>query len=493
MPLKLLILHGNKAIHGVKAWGQNDMSKRRNNGPMRHLQLKGNLYRFRRGVPTDLRQHFDRKGFYVVSLGTGDVVEAKRRRDELERETDRLFAELRRGGISAPTRDIIRELGETWARELRESRADALAWTAKITGRDEAQIDDEEVETAEGFIFEEADRIEREHGDDAKTKFLNEAFGRVGVGHYRDAYLAEVRLAPKTIRDRTGHLNRFARWADAEGLSLADINRRTAGRYFTTELAGGDRWTARKHLSSLKGYWQYLTVRGHVEKKDNPWEGQQLPDRSRRVERGARDNDERPFTAEEMQKLFYAPEEDRRKAAGRGFGQQIDDAMRIAALTGMRLAEIITLWSAESDADAKFFSIGQGKTGAAIRRVPIHPDLMEIVKRRTKGKQPSDWLFHELQHKSEPGDTFGKRFRRYRERLDVDDRREGKRRSLVNFHSFRRWFITEAERADQPVSTIAAVVGHQEGREGMTFGVYSRGPSDEQLRSCVEAVKLPMR
>ena len=90
-----------------------------------------------------------------------------------------------------------------------------------------------------------------------------------------------------------------------------------------------------------------------------------------------------------------------------------------------------------------------------------------------------------------PTRVFGKRFARYREALGVDDRRDGRRRSLVNFHSFRRWFVTEAEQAGQPESTIAAVVGHSEGRRSITFGVYSGGPSEGQLRRCVEAVQLP--
>ncbi|MBZ9881725.1 tyrosine-type recombinase/integrase [Mesorhizobium sp. CA10] len=454
---------------------------------MRHLQLKGNRYRYRRAIPAELQRHFGGNKFYVRSLETSDVVEAKRRRDAAERESDKLFAELRRGGMTATTRDTIRELGQVWARELVESRADPVRWTEKLTGRTPAT--DEDVHDAYGHVMEQAERVEREHGEEAKAKFLNEAFGRVGVDRFRDDYLGEVKLAPKTIRDRTGHLNRFARWAEAEGLRLADIDRRTAGRYFTSQLAGGDRWTALKHLSSLRGYWDFLKRRGHVNGRDNPWEGQQLPDRSRRVERGARDNDERPFTTKEMQTLLYPPADEKTKALGRTPAPLIDDAIRIAALTGMRLAEVVTLWCEE--VDEGFFSIGHGKTSAAVRRVPIHPHLKQIVERRTKDKKPKDWLFDELQHERDPGDTFGKRFARYRERLGVDDKREGKRRSLVNFHSFRRWFITEAERGDIPESTIAAVVGHEEGRKGMTFGVYSRGPSDEQMRACVEAVKLP--
>ena len=57
------------------------------------------------------------------------------------------------------------------------------------------------------------------------------------------------------------------------------------------------------------------------------------------------------------------------------------------------------------------------------------------------------------------------------------------------FHSFRRWFITKAERAGIPETTIASVVGHK--RQGMTFGTYSAGPELEQFRACAEAVKLP--
>ena len=63
------------------------------------------------------------------------------------------------------------------------------------------------------------------------------------------------------------------------------------------------------------------------------------------------------------------------------------------------------------------------------------------------------------------------------------------RRPRHNFHSFRRYFITKAELADQMEHIIAVVVGHK--RTGMTLGRYSGGPLLEQARRCVEAVKLP--
>ena len=82
-----------------------------------------------------------------------------------------------------------------------------------------------------------------------------------------------------------------------------------------------------------------------------------------------------------------------------------------------------------------------------------------------------------------------KRFSRYMRALGVAVVVEGKRRSLINFHSFRRWFVTKAEHAGQPENIIASVVGHK--RQGMTLGVYSGGPNAAQFRACVESVKLP--
>ena len=61
----------------------------------------------------------------------------------------------------------------------------------------------------------------------------------------------------------------------------------------------------------------------------------------------------------------------------------------------------------------------------------------------------------------------------------------GRRRAIVNAHSFRRWFISKAERAGIDERIISDVVGHA--RRSMT-GRYSAGATMEQMRVCVEAV-----
>ncbi|MDP3896769.1 MAG: tyrosine-type recombinase/integrase [Mesorhizobium sp.] len=454
--------------------------------PRRYLVLKGNIYWFKRDIPTAIRQHFGGKTAYLESLDTGDVLTARDRRDAVERAVDGMFANAKAGTPLVGSQDAIRDLGEIWAAELTESRADPYAWTAKTSGRSVAEVADEEVDSAEGFIHDKADDIERSYGAAGKARFLGIAFGRVAVDFHLAAHLAEASaLAPKTLNGWRGQINRFAAWAGVEGLDLGDVDRRAAGRYVTAKIVPMNSRTAAKHLSALKTYWTYLIGRGHAV-GENPWEGQIKARKGKRAERSAVEK-ERPFTDKEMQTLLFA---DYPKKLNKAHREQIHDAIRMAALSGLRLAEVITLQVAECQNG--MFDIQQGKTATAARRVPIHSELEGIIGRRTVGKSLNDWLFHELSKERDPGDIFGKRFGRYRERLGVAADIEGKRRSLVNFHSFRRWFITEAERAGQPETTIAAVVGHAAGRRSMTFGVYSGGPSDEQRRACVEAVKAPV-
>jgi integrase len=97
------------------------------------------------------------------------------------------------------------------------------------------------------------------------------------------------------------------------------------------------------------------------------------------------------------------------------------------------------------------------------------------VARRTKGKRGADDLFPEYpvpkRSTSQRERSFraSNEFTEYRRSVGVEEVVPGRRRSLVNFHSFRRYFITKAEQADQMEHIIAVVVGHK--RTGMTLGV----------------------
>ena len=82
-----------------------------------------------------------------------------------------------------------------------------------------------------------------------------------------------------------------------------------------------------------------------------------------------------------------------------------------------------------------------------------------------------------------------KAFTYYRRKQGVTDPVEGNRRDRVNFHSFRRWFITKALQAGQPELVVQIVVGHKP--QSVAASVYLGGLTMEQMKDCVEAVKLP--
>ena len=147
------------------------------------------------------------------------------------------------------------------------------------------------------------------------------------------------------------------------------------------------------------------------------------------------------------------------------------------------------------DCEAGLFTFKPQKKEKSARGVPIHSALVDLVARRTKGKHGADDLFPEYpvpkRSTSQRERSFraSNEFTEYRRSVGVEEVVPGRRRSLVNFHSFRRYFITKAEQADQMEHIIAVAVGHK--RTGMTLGRYSGGPLLEQARRCVEAVKLP--
>ena len=232
----------------------------------RYLNLRGNKWWFKRDIPLALRPVFGRGTAYLVNLETSDLRVAISRRDELARETDRLFSDAKAG--KAITRrgvqDEIRRLGEAWAVEFRESVEDPEKWQEKVAGRPIFEEGDygASILTATGLVEDAAERVEREYGRAASERFLNIVYGHVDVDHHLPAYLNEAGLAPKTTKEREALVRRFAAWAVEKGYTMTDITRPVAGSYVTAFLVPMNRRTASKHLTALSQYWDYLRRRG---------------------------------------------------------------------------------------------------------------------------------------------------------------------------------------------------------------------------------------
>jgi integrase len=313
-------------------------------------------------------------------------------------------------------------------------------------------------------------------------EFRAEPSAAAPVDQWVGQWLADAICTPRTRADHWRAVRKLQHWG---GATVGSVDRQKAGAFITwmhsrhSAQWTGDRRTVRKYLSSLSGYWKWMQRKGLV--AANPWLEQPLarttaPDTATEIR-------ERAFTDAEVRQLLHGPAD-----------AVLADLMRIGALTGARLEAIISL--RVQDCIGGNFRLRANRNAARARLVPIHSELVSIVKRRAEGKRLDDFLFEELgslprRPKADPSiersTAIGKRFGRYLRAQKLAIQIAGRRRSLVNFESFRRWFIAKASSVGQSKEVIAAVVGHK--RRG--FAAYSARPSLDQLRACVEQVVLP--
>ncbi len=350
--------------------------------------------------------------------------------------------------------------------------AEALKWRETLT----ASNDDDNEGIFTSLMTDRAQDIDRKHGYKKAQQFADISTGKLTpVDTTFELWLKGISHTARTVMDHRRALQLLTDWAVREGLfvSVEALNRKTVNRFIDAGLGNLHPKTKNKYISSFSSFWRWMIRRGYTE--TNPWSLQSVPKKTMK-----RAEQERAFTDDEVQQLLNGNAD-----------QTIADLMRLGALSGMRLEGICKLTVIDTLGEA--FNVQQAKTASGIRKVPIHSELTEIVLRRTKDKAPTDFLFNELSSygpDKERSMAVSKRFGRYRQKCGVDEKLEGIRRSLVNFHSWRRWFITKAEQAGIEPWVIEAVVGHK--RQGESLGRYSAGPSVEQRRQCIEAVRLPM-
>lgn len=321
-------------------------------------------------------------------------------------------------------------------------------------------------------------QLEAIHEGDAEARRLADlVYGRIlPVGDELERFITEQDLKVRYAGRHRRAVARLKAWMMVNHGTddVRRVSRREAAKFVDDLIAGGlSTKTANSLTSSLSVYWRWLHDRVGIE--GNPWANQN------RKQRAAEPlADKRSFTDAEVAKLLSGET-----------SRTLHDLMRVAALSGMRIEEIARLTVGDTQDQA--FNIRVGKTANSVRVVPIHDDLKPLVSRRVANKKADERLFDELRgsEKRELSAKASERFTAYRREQGVDERADGQRQSNIDFHSFRRWFVTKAEQARQPMHVVSAVVGHAEGRGGMTMSVYSAGPSLDQKRDVIASVRLP--
>lgn len=435
------------------------------------LQQRGRTWYAVREVPRPLRTAMGGKRRLVKSLGTRDRHVARARLPAVLAEFQKEFDRAAAPGRAGATTEAALQWRETFARL---DRGDDTAFPVYGADAPDPRF------AAQAVLEEEADDIAAERGEAAARAFRGIAYGTATpVALHIDAWLAEGGrkgpLRPRTAAQYRADVIALAEWAKGVGVVTVEaFTKATAGRFVTEQLvAKGVHWaTGNRKITAASSYWKWLRKRAGVE--GEPWAGQSLS-------KGAgRPRSKRPFTDTEVLALLSGPAD-----------PELAHAMRVAALSGMRLEEIYRLTVA--DCAGGWFNVKVSKTRAGVRRVPIHSALADIVARRCASRAPEAFLFGEAgpaRAGRERSAALSQRFSQYRQPLGVHDKAEGVRHSAVDFHSWRRWFVTSARNAGIDRATVAAVVGHEAGN--LTDDTYSGGPAEALLRACVEAVRLPV-
>lgn len=326
-------------------------------------------------------------------------------------------------------------------------------------------------------IDEETDRLRDEVGD-----FTADTFELVATGKSKvlDSYIPEwekhqlSRIEEKTVSQMKSDLKLLTEYipatnlveplnCDAWILAIAESN-----NYKSASVT--------RIIGSCNNFYRYLQDMGvFSESMPSPFKVPKKYKRSKKP--NAKEINKRgswvPFKKSDLEDLYGA-------AILKGDADLVD-LISIAAYTGARIEEICSLKKNCVNVTEKFVTIEDAKTEAGNREVPIHSSILKVIKRLIENST-NDYVFCNLTPNKyhDRSNAIGKRFGRLKKELGY-----GKHHV---FHSIRKTFTTELERAGIGENVAADIVGHE--KQTMTYGLYSGGSSMEQKRKAIAKVKF---
>lgn len=264
--------------------------------------------------------------------------------------------------------------------------------------------------------------------------------------------------------------------------------------------------TAQLHADDVRSMFRWAQKHGYCE---NPPLAGLVVDLPKQV-KGQKPR--RPFNGDEVQRLFTSPAFTGCRGPRRRFDagpyRLMDAYFWIPILgyyTGARLSELVQLHLGDVALDGTVPHLdfneevrsGDGsskkhlKSAAAVRRVPLHDDVLalgfeQFVRRRKADGRAKvcGRLFFEVEFGADgqAGTVFSKWFARLMDRAGLDDP------SLV-FHSFRHTAEDALRNALQPSYVINRIIGHESGHVSDAYG---QGVSLEIAQNAINSMALPL-
>ncbi|HDS6105259.1 TPA: site-specific integrase [Escherichia coli] len=255
-------------------------------------------------------------------------------------------------------------------------------------------------------------------------------------------------------------------------IQLRDINRTVVTGWLDKLKTERAPQTIQNYISAMAQIWDLARNRYHDAPQDNPWRGHALEAKSSWVSYEA-------FASGELAKVYPL------------LNDEMKAVTAIGAYSGMRLNEICTLResSIKTIEGVLCFEITEGKTKNAARIVPVHSQIIPLVKSLLKATH-SGFLFY---HSAITDRADGKRSTWHTQQFT-----RAKRKALGEvgtetkvFHSLRHGFVQQLDRGQVPEDRIALIVGHERGSTE-SFKTYSKNAaSPVELQQYVELIKCP--
>lgn len=411
---------------------------------MSHIEKRRNLWYATLKVPEGLRGTLGKTKF-LQSLGTPD----KRRAESLAVPVIALWKAELRQAEGEP--DAVQEELKLWRRTMAEARS----------------AGDQETEAiAHAMLQDRAQELAKAKGTETAEHFGDVALGlrTPSIEHWNGWVASTSHLAQKTQDQAAKDVKALlAKFPAVEDMTA------TAARKWVDHLAktGTSPASLKRMVSFWRSYWRYLESVDAVPPNAFPFVYR--PPRAARKTVG---DSWVPFAPADVPRLWKAAEE--------GGDAPLADLIRLGAYSGARIEELCSLKM--DDIKAKSFTIGDAKTAAGVREVPLHSAVAAMVKAR-KATSDDGYLFAGLTFNKygDRSNAIGKRFGRLKTSLGFD--------AGHVFHSLRKTLVTLLEDAGVSENLAADIVGHEKPR--ITYGLYSGGASLGTKAAALELVKYP--
>jgi len=425
----------------------------------KYLIKRRELWFFNWRVPSDCKNEFDGKTYVTKSLQTQSLREAQLRRNIALAECSKLVEEVRNSGIDVRSlfRDNLRNMSKVADSDLES------AWLA---------TEDRQPKNDNELAFKEAlQATYLEHDSELARYTLKDS-----LKAYKDDRGAK--RSPSTVSKAERAVSLLLESFGMEDITLESINRKNVKDFIRSSMLSKKSETVKGWVSMLSACFKVALDDGSInENKSNPFAGHH-------IEGGDKESYDM-FPKQKLKDIFTLTEKwkDHDKYSYRYY------LPRLGFTTGCRVEELASLRcdQIKEEAGILYLAIAgeaatyKGKNSNADRKIPIHSSLVEDIK-KLKDSSNSALLFESLESKRKDGkhsDKYSKDFGRFkREQLELTERK-------YSFHSFRSHLSTGFERAKIPENQAVWILGHTRNLS-LTYGLYSKGPSLEQLSDDIE-------